>query len=217
MKLNRNSLNKILLNSIQIDKKEYKLKSRGCSLYKKVDDYFVDIMISISGMQQEYIAVNGFVKPYIIDDIFWEVFHMSDNGKESMGLRANGAFKVDSLNVFSSTVIYGEIENIGTLAKKLLFQCHEEILNVIKQFKSFDDFLIFANNREKKMLFDYNLVTMLLLINEKKYGEARMTAEEMIANGKYGRFKNEGKYIYEHIVDYCNDKIQYFKYFYIGN
>lgn len=208
MKINRKTLDKMLIDSIQEDKKEYKLKSRGCSMYKKVGDYFVTIVMAITGMESEKIRVTGYVKPYIIDDIFWDVFHMSGNSKAPMGLRANGAFKVDSLTVFSSTISYEKVEKIGIIAKDLLYQCHEKILHVIEEINDYNDFLLFARDIEDHGFFDYNLTYMLLLIYDKKYQDARTIAEEQLLSGDHGRFKNEGKYIYEHIVDYCKLQLE---------
>ena len=36
------------------------------------------------------------VKPFIMDDIFWAVFHMKENSQQPIGLRADGAFTVDA-------------------------------------------------------------------------------------------------------------------------
>ena len=208
MGINRNALNKMMIESIQEDKKQYNLKSKGCILYKKEGDYFVTIIIGITGMRSDEIRVAGYLKPYIIDDIFWDVFHMSDNSKAPMGLRANGAFKVDPLVVFSNTIAYEEAEKIGTIAKDLLHQCHQEIIHVIEEINDMNGFLLFAKDKGETGFFDYDLTCMLLLIHNKKYQEAGKIAEEQLSNGNHGRFKNEGKYIYEHIVDYCNIQLE---------
>lgn len=207
MKLNRNSLNKMIVDSIRMDMKGYQLKSRGCSLYKKAGSYFIDMVIGVSGMKSEKIKIVGYVKPYMIDDIFWEVFHMPENSKEPMGLRANGAFKVDPLEVFSKAVEYGEVKHIQMIAKELLSECHEGILNVIAGFERFDDFLLFAGEGKENTLFDYDLVNMLLLIQDNRYEEAKTIAERQMLNKKYGRFQNEGKFIYEWIIEYCSLRI----------
>lgn len=204
MKVNKKTLDKKLKDVIKPYAKEYKLKTRGITLFKKINDYFIYITISISGMNQEKIAITGYIKPLIIDDLFWEVFQMPDNSKEPIGLRANGAFKVDGLTVFSKNMEYKDIDSIDEMAKTLLEECYVEITNLVNQFDSIHDFLVYSEKIENKILYDYNLVKMLLLINDKKYIEAKEEAEKQIKSDKYGRFKNEGKFIYEHIVDYCN-------------
>ena len=48
---------------------------------------------------------------------------------------------------------------------------------------------------------------MLLLIKAEKYKEVRDIATKLIQKHEYARFSNEGKCIYEYIVDYCNKHI----------
>ncbi|MFV0393152.1 MAG: hypothetical protein ACK5LC_01965 [Coprobacillaceae bacterium] len=204
MKVNKKFLDKELQNAIKPIVKEYKLKSRGITLFKEIDDYFIYITISISGMKKEKIAITGYIKPFIIDDLFWKVFNMSNNSNEPISLRANGAFKIDGLTVFSKNIEYEEIENIPNLSKELLRECYNKIVDLTNKFSNVNEFLVYSEKVEKKVLYDYNLVKMLLLINEEKYVEAKGIAEEQIKNHKYGRFQNEGKFIYDHIVDYCN-------------
>ena len=205
MKLNRSDMNKIVKDSIREDAKYYRLKSRGIVLYKREDDYFLSIIICVSGKNQEKIQITGYIKPFVIDDIFWKVFHMPENSKEPIGLRANGAFKVDPLEVFEKNVEYGSIDEIENISRELLRECHEKISSVLKELDSLSEFLSYAKEKtdEKLGLFDYNLVDMLLLINDGKYQEAKMIADEQILKKEYCRFKNEGKFIYEHIVDFC--------------
>ena len=204
MKFRKKELDKKLANSIKIDTKNYGLKSRGITLFKKVNDYFIYITIGISGINGEKIAISGYVKPYVVDDVFWKVFNMSKNSEEPMGLRANGAFKIDGATAFLENIEYGDVHNIGDVAKELLKKCYEKLMSIVNEFKNYNDFLEFSKESKSKTLYDYALVNMLLLINEGKYSEARQDAEKNILDNKYGRFRNEGKFIYEHIIDYCN-------------
>lgn len=204
MKLSKKEIDKAIKDSIQMDAKKGQFKSRGNIFYKKMGEYFIRIMIRSSGLKQEYIKVRGDIKPYVVDDIFWEVFHMPDNSREPMGLRANGAFAVEPLNVFEEFVEYREAEKIGTISRELFSKCYERVMYAVKSFGNLNDFLLFAETEGVNQLFDYDLVNMLFLIDGKRYQEAEEIAKEQISNKNYGRFKNEGKFIYERIVDYCD-------------
>ena len=193
--------------SIKEDLKKYKLKSRGGIYYKKIRQYFIYMHIGVTGMENDIVRIRGYVKPYIIDDIFWEVFNMKSNSNEPIGLRANGAYKVDGFEDFYNDVKYGDVESLRDVSKELIGKCYEDLEETVNHFKKFDEFLHFSKSSGKNQLYDYNLFDMLLLINARKYKEAKSIATNLIKKHEYGRFSNEGKNIYEYIVDYCNKHI----------
>ena len=89
-------LNKELKQSIRSAAKRLKLKSRSERFFDKVGDYLVKYMIDIDFPDNEFrLIIRPYIKPYIIDDIFWEVFDMASNSQAPMSLRAVGAFTVD--------------------------------------------------------------------------------------------------------------------------
>lgn len=57
--------------------------------------------IGATGLENDIVRIRGYVKPYITDDIFGEVFNMESNSNEPIGLRANGAYKVDGFEAFT--------------------------------------------------------------------------------------------------------------------
>jgi hypothetical protein len=203
VKQKKSELNKKIKDSLKSELKRFALKSRGIVYFKRSGDYFITIMMAISGMKQEKIITTGAIKPYLIDDLFWNVFQMPDNCNEPIGLRANGAFKVDGLNIFQKNIEYETIENIGLISKDMLSDCMAMLENKISEFASYEDFLNFSKTADTDGYYDYNLVKMLLLINDKQYQQAGALAEELILKGDKGRFKNNGKYTNEHIVDFC--------------
>ncbi|WP_368935933.1 hypothetical protein [Bacillus sp. SH8-8] len=207
MKLKRKDLDKKISASIKKELKKYKLKSRGGIYYKKIGQYFIYMHIGATGVENDIVRIRGYVKPYIIDDIFWEVFNMESNSNEPIGLRANAAYKVDGFEAFYNDVKYGDVESLGDVANELIGKCYEYLEQTVESFEGFEDFLSFSKSSDKNQLYDYNLVDMLLLINTGKYKEAKSIAKNLIAKHEYGRFINEEKNIYEYIVDYCNSHI----------
>lgn len=203
----KKELSQLLNNSIKAEKKTEGLHSRGQFLFKREGEYFLTIIVLLSGRMNEKIKVVGSIKPYAFDDIFWKVFNMPDNCNAPMGLRANGAFKFNGLVVFSEIIDYNSVERLPELAASLLHKCCGQLTDVIKGLNSAEDFLALAKGIEKRGLFDYDLAYMISLIASRKYNEAKSVAEELQLHGKFGSVQNEGKYIYEHIVEYCNRNI----------
>lgn len=200
----KKELSQLLNNSIKAEKKAERLQSRGQFLFKKEGEYFITIIVLLSGRKNEKIKVVGSIKPYVFDDIFWKVLNMPDNCDAPIGLRANGAFKFNGLVVFSELIDYNSAEELPELASSLLHKCYGQLVDIIKDLNSVDDFLALAKGIEKRGLFDYNLAYMISLIANKKYNEAKAVAEKLQLHGEFGSVQNEGKYIYEHIIEYCN-------------
>ena len=56
--------------------------------------------IGATGLENDIVRIRGYVKPYITDDILGS-FNMESNSNEPIGLRANGAYKVDGFEAFT--------------------------------------------------------------------------------------------------------------------
>ncbi len=208
LKVKRKELDKIIVDSIRADMKSNKLKSKGGVLYRRLGDYFIYIRFSVTGINNDILRARGNIKPFVSDDIFWEVFNVQSNIDEPMSLRANGAFKVDGFEAFYEDAEFKSLESLQTLSKELFEKSYKYLEQLVISFNSYNDFLDFTKAQTKKQLYDFDLTNMLLQIYEKNYKDAKENAIRCMENNKYGRFSNEGKYIYEYIVDYCNKFIE---------
>ena len=194
--------------------KKLQLKSRDWAYFKKVGNYFLIHRIGI-GFQTGSFAMNvkTQVKPYIIDDIFWEVFDMASNSKEPMSLRAVGAFTVEGLSLPDKvakedwTMENLDLEKVETKVFEVLSEAHEEALKLIKSFSDLEDFYAYTVENGPS-LAGYDLIGMLLMIRREQYQDALQMAEGLIAKRQLGKFQNKGKWINEYIVDYCKEKIK---------
>ena len=194
--------------------KKLQLKSRDWAYFKKVGNYFIIHRIGI-GFQTGSFAMNvkTQVKPYIIDDIFWEVFDMASNSQEPMSLRAIGAFTVEGLSLPDKvakedwTMENLDLEKVETKVFKVLSEAHEEALKLITSFSDFEDFYAYTVENGPS-LAGYDLIGMLLMIHCEQYADALRMAEGLIAKRKFGGFQNKGKWINEYIVDYCKEKLK---------
>ena len=204
IKMKKSELNKLFNLALKNNIKQYPIKSRGGILYKKEGDYLVSFLLLVSDFKHKNFNGSSLIKPFIADDVFWEVFKMESNRSEPISLRANGAFTVDGLKVFAKHEIYNDVEDFDRMIKEFLEESNKIVSNIIGTFCNFDDYLLFSKTIEKKGLFDYELMKMLLLIYDGNYEKAKKLALEQLSDRKMGRFQNEGKWIYEHVVDYCN-------------
>lgn len=207
-------LKKELNQSVRVAAKRLKLKSRSERFFDKVGDYLVKYMIDINFPDNKFrLIIRPYIKPYIIDDIFWEVFDMASNSQEPMSLRAVGAFTVDTFSLPTKideedwTMEDLDIEKVETKVFEVLSKVHEEVLKLINSFSTFEDFYTYVVENAP-IPAHYDLMGMLLMIHREQYADALRMAEDLIAKRKHGRFQNKGKWINEYIVDYCKEKIK---------
>lgn len=194
--------------------KKLQLKSRDWAYFKKVGNYFIIHRIGI-GFQTGSFAMNvkTQVKPYIIDDIFWEVLDMASNSQEPMSLRAIGAFTVEGLSLPDKVAKEDwkmedlDLEKVESKVFEVLSEAHEEALKIITSFSDFEDFYAYTVENGPSLV-GYDLIGMLLMIHREQYAEALQMAEGLIAKGKHGKFQNKSKWINEYIVDYCKERLE---------
>lgn len=194
--------------------KKIQLKSRDWAYFNKVGDYLVSYRININFPDNEFrLTIDPYIKPYIFDDIFWEVFDMASNSQEPMSLRAVGAFTVDSLSLPYRMVKEDwtmedlDLEKVETKIFEGLSEAHEEVKKLISGFASFEDFYAYTVENGPRIA-GYDLIGMLLMIHREQYKEALQMAEDLIAKRDFGDFQNKSKWINEYIVDYCKEKLK---------
>ena len=194
--------------------KRLQLKSRDWAYFNKVGDYLVSYRINITFPDNEFrLTIDPYIKPYIFDDIFWEVFDMTSNSQEPMSLRAVGAFTVDSLSLPYRMVKEDwtmedlDLEKVESKVFEVLSEVHEEVVKLISGFASFEDFYAYTVENGPRIA-GYNLIGMLLMIHREQYQEALQMAEGLIAKRDFGDFQNKSKWINEYIVDYCKEKLK---------
>lgn len=194
--------------------KKLQLKSRDWAYFNKVGDYLVSYRINIKFPDNKFrLTIDPYIKPYIFDDIFWDVFDMASNSQEPMSLRAVGAFTVDSLSLPYRMVKEDwmmedlDLEKVESKVFEVLSEAHEEVIKLIGGFASFEDFYAYTVENGPRIA-GYDLIGMLLMIHREQYQEALQMAEDLIAKRDFGDFQNKSKWINEYIVDYCKEKLK---------
>lgn len=179
-------------------------KFRDYKLYRVKDDFIFSSMFSVTVLEKGFkIHINVDVKPCDIDDLFWDIFNMSENKDEPDSLRVIGAFTIISLDIIDIEVYDAEIENDYSL--ELLEKIDIEINKFILTAKENPDtFYDLAENDNQP---DKQLVKMLYLIKNEEYSDALQLVNEQIGKGERGRFSDDEKTINEYIRDYCMKKL----------
>jgi hypothetical protein len=67
-------------------------------------------MIYFTGLQKDKVAVRGTVKPFVVDDVLWDVLQIPSNHEAPISLHADGAWTIWGLPVFQETANY---EHLG--------------------------------------------------------------------------------------------------------
>lgn len=207
-------LEKDLKQAVRNAAKRLKFKSRSKNVFDKVGDYFVHYMIDINFPDNKFrLIIRPYIKPYTIDDIFWEVFDMASNSQAPMSLRAVGAFTVDTFTLPTKiaeenwTMEDLDLEKVETKVFEGLSEVHEEVIKLISGFASFEDFYAYTVENGPRIA-GYDLIGMLLMIHREQYQEALQMVEGLIAKRDFGDFQNKSKWINEYIVDYCKEKLK---------
>lgn len=189
--------------------KQLGLKSRSETYFSKYRDYFICYVPTFAFPDNEFsFSVIAYIKPFVIDDVFWDVFDMKGNLQEPISLRAVGSFRVIGAPViFSSEREWLEGLDIAGYILARWKKVHEEVLEIIDNLASFEDFLKNVKELDNRYMYGHDLMMMLLLIHNKHYKKAKEMAEELLSKKEMGRYQNKGKWINEYIVDYCKEKL----------
>jgi hypothetical protein len=190
---------------------KHKWKSRGWAFYKIENDFFFTGYTNSTLFLENKIEIYLYlmVKPFIIDEIFWEIFDLKENKKMSVGLRANGAFVIKGhYLLFAEEVCYNETEHLYENWEKIITENIKTMDDKIKRFLSegwtlenFDKY----KDTTSGVSGDEKLIEILLLIIKKEYTKAY----EIVCNeidekrrSMYGGSKGDS-YIY--IKEYCEN------------
>lgn len=208
MKITRKEIEKYINEVQKVERKKYGYQKRGHIIFKKYKDFFVSIESYATGMNHDELDIFAAIKPYYFDDVFWEVFKMSENSNEPMGLRANGAFSIWSFELFKGKKVIKDYAEVSPYVIEKIAEYDKKLCEAVDKFggdsKSFIDYMDTIDNTG---MYDKALGKMLYYIKNEQYDKARELATYEIGQNRYGSFVNESKHIYEHVVDYCEERV----------
>lgn len=182
--------------------KQFGYKKIDFYAYRKYKDYFISICFD-SG--DSAVTACAYIKPFFIDDVFWDVFDISSNKERPMSLRANGAFTIHGIvPVEKSGEIKESLDEIDSIVQNLLEETDAECIRFIDDLgDDVDNYIAVAQKLER----DVSLQKMLFHIKNNRLEEALILAKEELEKGHHGGYGTGDKNIYEFVVDYCNKRL----------
>lgn len=195
-------LKKEAMKQLKILAKKHNIKTIGGFIYKKQDNLFFWMIVSLAYYENRY-TIYGEIqaKPYCLDELFWDIFGMEDNKNQPDSLRANGAYVAPSVKFDSIDIKIESKEELEDICNELLNEFNKKVqcfLNIVTDKESYYNYIneeVDYENRE--------LLYILLEIQQCNYNRALEMIERELYAKKTGGFIAGDKNIYEFAKEYC--------------
>ncbi|WP_276352564.1 hypothetical protein [Cohnella caldifontis] len=187
--------------------KSYGFKMKSGFLYKRQGDFFFSMPVSVRYNNNENgysLSGSALVKPYDLDDLFWDIFEIPGNKKQPDSLRANGAYVAPSISI-DSISLKVDLENLAHSCNELLSNFEKIINKFLMDVTDIQSYFQYV-----KRTLEYNdeeLLFLLLEIQVCNYEGALRMLETEMSLGNSGGFRADDKDIYEYARDYCLEKL----------
>jgi hypothetical protein len=183
--------------------RNYKCKKYSDCVYKKMHPYLLvaSFRALYSGSTCE-LRIRTTIKMYEYDDIFWDMFDMSENATQPDSLRVMGAFVSPAITICNNTIAIADKFEVARICedgiKEFLDKGQKYISQIESQYGNFDNYILQTNHDV--------LLKILAYIHLGNYDEAQNMAKDELRQGRTGAFQNKGIWINEYIVQYCAKK-----------
>jgi len=192
---------KDLNTSIKNEAKNFGWKFKSFFTYKSINDFFYDATFYTFGGD----AISGTLsfKPLIIDEKFWEIVNLLDNKKMPLSLRGNGAFVINSKDVFDynlKVVPENLIVDIDNLFDRLNLKVDELQSTII----NLDTFISFVeqNPSKRSEWFDVDMLIVAFIVQQ-KYDRALSLLDYAKSNRGMCSWGFGDKDFYDLAIEYC--------------
>ena len=142
------------------------------------------------------------VKPFEIDNIFWDIMDMEINKNEPLSLRYNGSFICSNIPILEHNLIYSDYSP-QTMALKIFEWTLVNMEAFIKKYQNLPFSDIIKNNSAFPSKGSYSEAVVCSLIYEGRNEEAKQLADDILLNKK----PKTGDYITKSISFFEHAKI----------
>lgn len=193
--------------NLRRETKKQNFKMISNCIYKVVDDYFSSAVFWLQYKEDKWtLFFRMNIKAYHYDNLFWEIFGMPENINAKESLRANGAYVCPTFQWIEKSYEVSTLELMPIDIANAINDFQNEINKLVEKIKlehgDFNEFILSQEN-----ILDEKLLKMIANISKKDYFVAKEIACEEIDKGQRGGYRNKGKDIYEHIIEYCGKYI----------
>ena len=198
-------LEKSLAKTLRMVTSQYNYKIVANCIYKGLGEFFTHAVFFVRVVDGDFkLVVRHYIKTYEEDNLFWTIFKMPDNINQRESLRANGAFVVQSIQIAESQytiTINSDLDSISkTVLEEFEIKYGKFLESINFSHEKYYQYILhkvnFLSEKLKKML-------AYILLNESD--KALCLAKAEIKQGNLGGYQNDGKDIYQYIVDYCKN------------
>ncbi len=182
--------------------KERGVKTISGINYIREGEFFFETIPKVMYYEGNFVLYSNInVKPYILDDLFWEIFEIESNKKAPMSLRANGAYVAPSIKLEVVMIKVNPEEDLEKRCKEFIDDFERKIETFLKKVHDVESYFDFVEaNHEYK----YNEFLFILLeIQLGNYLKAKEMLDTEIAAKKHGGFSAGNKSIYQFAKEYC--------------
>lgn len=199
-------INKKAIKYIKSVGKKYSVGTKGERMFTKSGNMFFHSLVSVAYVNAEFILYGEIkVKPFDLDDLFWEVFDAESNKNEPISFRASGAYVAPSAKTKLIKVAFNSSYNIGEKFKKLLDSFGQYIGEFKSQVSDVESYYEYLKNNQEYELNE--LLWILLDIHLGNYAKAIEMLQQELSLNKTGGFSVGDKDIYEYAEDYCKNRL----------
>jgi hypothetical protein len=179
-------------------------KVAGESVFSRVDDWFVDLQVSVHRNEERTTALLQF-KPMAIDPILWDIFDLPDNHRQPMSFRANGAFVCGGLPVMREDLEFPG-DTAVDVAQRIARICLDRAASTVKvrAVGSFSDEVARDPNHVERGA--HAITRVCALVAEGRFDDAQRASSEF-ATGKRMSSTNftwKGRSFHEYALEWLS-------------
>lgn len=210
----RKDTEKIFFKGIKPLSKKYGFKSTRSFVYKVENGFFFHAFLSLNNIAIDnnylefYISLQ--VKPFEIDELYWELFDLEENKSQPLSFRANGCFVIQGPTLLERENITSNFIPNEENVLKILETGLELIKSKIDQFLTTYSIDTFDLNKFHfvGIANDKSLLEIMLPMLNNRPDEALRIIHEKMSIGEKGRyFKQDGTNIFDCVINYCERKL----------
>jgi len=185
--------------------------TKGCGfqkingyVYKFVGDFVYVAILSIPPVDAgKNLRIDFFYKPWILDEVFWDVFNVIEGPKQPMSFHVQGAFTAPLVLVENYKVAVSSIEDMDTIYGAVLGELDGKIEEHHQRVYDLKTFLLDLESYKHQFLN-----RILAEIYQQRYRAAIDLLEIAIFQGETGGFADSSqKNILQYALGYCQKLI----------